>query len=201
MNLVKITLTSLFSLTLLMSACSSGNSSTNNAKAESENTEEKAPVVKVKIQSDVLNQPYDQYLLLKDALFNNDIDLAKNSAKDMKAAFAQVDVKNIPASLNEQWSELNKTCNEELSKIEQCSKITDARLSFSALSDVFSEAVKVFGLKKGKAYLQHCPMAKNAKGSEGADWLDKDEAIANPYFGAKDEMKGCGETKESYTFE
>ena len=39
-------------------------------------------------------------------------------------------------------------------------------------------------------YLMHCPMAFDNK---GADWLQRDARLANPYFGAR--MLRCGSTE------
>lgn len=44
---------------------------------------------------------------------------------------------------------------------------------------------------KETLYLQHCPMANNAK---GASWLSAEQEIRNPYFGAA--MLRCGEIIE-----
>ncbi|MEA3224871.1 MAG: hypothetical protein U9Q07_02900, partial [Planctomycetota bacterium] len=49
-----------------------------------------------------------------------------------------------------------------------------------------------FGIPQGKTlYKTYCPMAFDDK---GADWLQLDEDILNPYFGAS--MLLCGEVKE-----
>ena len=41
-------------------------------------------------------------------------------------------------------------------------------------------------------YYHHCSMANNGK---GADWLSKENAIKNPYYGSQ--MLSCGKTIET----
>ena len=41
-------------------------------------------------------------------------------------------------------------------------------------------------------YYQHCPMADDGK---GANWLSKESAIKNPYYGSQ--MLSCGKTVET----
>ena len=202
MNISKISFSLLFGCSVLLSSCGSGTASASgDEKKEATADEEKVPETTIKTQSDALDAPYKKYLSLKEALYQNDAEKAKTNAGEMKTAVTGIDSKTIPAELTEKWNMFSKNIIDDLTKIENAKDIAEARVDFSTLSEVMVDAVKTIGLKKEKAFLQHCPMAKNAKGEEGADWLDKDKAVANPYFGAKDEMRGCGETKESYKFE
>jgi hypothetical protein len=41
-------------------------------------------------------------------------------------------------------------------------------------------------------YVQFCPMANNG---EGANWLSKESAVKNPYYGSM--MLTCGSVKEA----
>jgi len=41
-------------------------------------------------------------------------------------------------------------------------------------------------------YYQHCPMAN---GGKGANWLSKENAVKNPYYGSQ--MLSCGKTVET----
>ncbi len=47
-------------------------------------------------------------------------------------------------------------------------------------------------IETGNHYLAYCPMAFNDK---GAYWLQIEEPISNPYFGAS--MLRCGEIRET----
>ncbi|HIB00655.1 MAG TPA: DUF3347 domain-containing protein, partial [Phycisphaerales bacterium] len=50
-----------------------------------------------------------------------------------------------------------------------------------------------FGHGMGVYYEMYCPMAFDFK---GAYWLQRKDALVNPYFGA--EMLKCGETKKIF---
>ena len=53
------------------------------------------------------------------------------------------------------------------------------------------ELIKV-SKPKDAVYYQHCPMYNNGK---GANWLSKESAIKNPYYGSQ--MLTCGSTVET----
>jgi hypothetical protein len=68
------------------------------------------------------------------------------------------------------------------------SDINSAREAFGPLSDAVIAAAKVEGWKDlGDAKLAYCPMVKRS-------WLQKDDAIRNPYYGSG--MLTCGEFKK-----
>lgn len=69
--------------------------------------------------------------------------------------------------------------------------IQTARAAFLDLSNGMIELVKTTGTSgEPSLYLAHCPMAFEGK---GADWMQSDKTISNPYYGAK--MKRCGDVK------
>ncbi|MGJ8649835.1 MAG: efflux RND transporter periplasmic adaptor subunit [Opitutaceae bacterium] len=66
------------------------------------------------------------------------------------------------------------------------------RPHFETLSKLVIAAVKAdASLVEGEAYLMNCPMVYSDR---GADWLQEDAELVNPYFGAM--MLHCGEVKE-----
>jgi Cu(I)/Ag(I) efflux system membrane fusion protein len=79
-----------------------------------------------------------------------------------------------------------------LNKIKGAEGIELMRIAFEALSNGLITAAEKFGIPKDKTlYRTHCPMAFDNK---GADWLQLDEDILNPYFGSS--MLKCGEVTE-----
>ncbi len=63
------------------------------------------------------------------------------------------------------------------------------RTHFLYFSLILIEAVEKIGIAEdAPVYQFHCPMVRNNK---GADWLQKDSDLANPYFGKS--MLTCGE--------
>jgi len=70
-----------------------------------------------------------------------------------------------------------------------------ARAAFHKLSDALVAQLKQDGLKADTTlYRVHCPMAFEG---EGADWIQADKNVSNPYYGAK--MARCGAVKKKIT--
>ncbi len=66
------------------------------------------------------------------------------------------------------------------------------RKAFEAFSDALIGRIKFEGLDGGSLFVAHCPMAFN---DAGANWISKEKAIRNPYFG--DAMLTCGSVQET----
>jgi membrane fusion protein, copper/silver efflux system len=69
------------------------------------------------------------------------------------------------------------------------------RPHFEVLSNAFIAAVRA-GPEAfaGNIFLLHCPMVHDDRPDPGADWLQPDDKLLNPYFGAM--MLRCGEVRE-----
>lgn len=65
------------------------------------------------------------------------------------------------------------------------------RGQFNTLSENMYQLLKV-SKQDSTTYYQHCPMAN---GGKGANWLSKENAIKNPYYGSA--MLTCGKTVET----
>src|SRR4030042_6171330 len=76
-----------------------------------------------------------------------------------------------------------------LEQIKDAEKIDTAREAFHQLSVELIALTEKFGISENQTlYKFHCPMAFN---NQGADWLQGNEDIKNPYFGAA--MLKCGQ--------
>lgn len=71
--------------------------------------------------------------------------------------------------------------------IANAANIAESRTAFQSLSQALQPIVESTGTAGREVYVAYCPMAF---GYTGAAWLQRDETIANPYFG--DEMLRCG---------
>lgn len=75
--------------------------------------------------------------------------------------------------------------------ISEATDIAAARKAFRPLTREFVTLLKKTGTTDNTPlYLVHCPMAF---GNSGADWVQADKTVANPYFGAS--MLRCGGVK------
>jgi Cu(I)/Ag(I) efflux system membrane fusion protein len=138
-----------------------------------------------------LNNVYQKYLDLKNALVNSDEPKAKESSEEFRKALSEVDMKLLSGDAHMKWMDMSKKLAEEAGKISSGS-LVNQRAAFASLSDQMYTAVKTFGLSEKTVYYQFCPMYNNNK---GAFWLSEIKDIKNPYYG--EQMLTCGETKET----
>ncbi|PIB38572.1 hypothetical protein BFP75_14925 [Maribacter sp. 4G9] len=137
-----------------------------------------------------LEQVFNAYIKLKDAFVGDNSSTASTSAKTLLNAMKKVDMKQLTDhEAHNHWMTISKEVSGSASSISEISDIEEQRSHFKHLSAHLSKGVKLFGVNQ-KVYEQFCPMADN---NNGAYWLSLDEAIKNPYLGAK--MLTCGDNK------
>jgi len=132
----------------------------------------------------------DAYILLKDALVATDDKAATLAANQVGATLAKVDMALLKNEAHIYWMEQLNALQLHSKKITELADVEEQRKQFEFISEVLINSIKVYGIADNTLYVQHCPMAF---GNEGADWLSKEEAIQNPYFG--DKMMKCGVVK------
>ena len=137
-----------------------------------------------------LEQVFNAYIKLKDGFVGDDSAAASAAAKELVNAMKKVDMKQLTDhEAHNHWMTISKEVSGSASSISDISDIEEQRSHFKHLSAHLSKGVKLFGVNQ-KVYEQFCPMADN---NNGAYWLSLDEAIKNPYLGAK--MLTCGDNK------
>ncbi|HLF34355.1 MAG TPA: efflux RND transporter periplasmic adaptor subunit [Cyclobacteriaceae bacterium] len=137
-----------------------------------------------------LTDVYEDYLKIKDALVSGDLPGSLASAAEMNSSLGKVDMSLVKGENHNHWMELSSKIKNSLDVFRKGNSIEAVRKSFMEMSDVLTNAVKMFGLSDKTVYYQFCPMANDNK---GAYWLSQTADIRNPYFGAQ--MLTCGETK------
>lgn len=140
---------------------------------------------------DQLGKVYVAYSKLMEALAADDFDTAKQGAAETAHALSQVDMGLLEHEPHMAWMKHLNMMNDGLAAIRDAGDITAVRSGFEPLSIAFIEAVETLGVNvDGELYVHFCPMAFDNK---GADWLQQDEEVRNPYFGAA--MYRCGLVK------
>lgn len=119
------------------------------------------------------------YFAAQEALAADNLDKAQAAAKELLAAH-----KARPCA------EAVGTSSEAILK---SASIKDARVAFKTLSDTMIPLVEENGVSSGEVHLIHCPMAFEFT---GANWLQTNKSVANPYFGSQ--MFACGSVKQSF---
>ncbi len=134
----------------------------------------------------------EKYLLLQDALASDDKDGAARAAGETLEALSGVEMNLLSDNALKAWMANSLKMKTALDKIKEAEEIEQMRVGFEVLSNELIAVVKQFGVYEGKTlYKLNCPMAFNDK---GADWLQADGDIRNPYFGAS--MYTCGQVVE-----
>ena len=86
------------------------------------------------------------------------------------------------------WAALDASFMEVLHPMAASKTISEMRNHLIDFSPLILDALENFGAaSKNRAYLFHCPMARD---NQGADWLQGDSSLLNPYFGK--DMPKCG---------
>ncbi len=127
----------------------------------------------VEFQNTDLQVLLPPYIQLKDALVQGNTLQAKRATLALKEG-----IRVLPAM---------KQLEPVLSGILQTADIEQQRNRFAIFSEQLIGKIEQKGLKKGKIYIAHCPMAMNDK---GAYWITQKKEIQNPYFGSA--MLNCG---------
>jgi copper chaperone CopZ len=138
-----------------------------------------------------LQPVFDSYFELKDALVKTDGNTASSKAKDLLSAINTVKMDKLDMDVHMVWMKVVNDLKEHSEHIADTKDIKHQRDHFMDLSKKMYDLVKV-SKNETPTYYQHCPMANDGK---GADWLSKENAIKNPYYGSK--MLTCGKTVET----
>lgn len=145
-----------------------------------------------KVFQSQLKKVFEQYILLKDALTNDNIKTAQKSAASLLNTMTKIDMKLLTnQEAHNHWMAISKEITASATSITKTSDIEVQRNHFKHLSAHLIKAVKLFGVNQ-EVYEQFCPMANDNK---GAYWLSLSKEIKNPYFGKA--MSTCGETKST----
>ena len=131
----------------------------------------------------------EKYLSLHKALAGDNLGLTVTAAKSAIEALSKVDMSLLSGEPHNVWMARSGGMSKALGAIQNAGGIDAARKAFETLSNELIAVVMQFGIPETQQlYRIHCPMAFNKK---GADWLQADKEIRNPYFGAS--MLKCGE--------
>lgn len=133
--------------------------------------------VSVQLKDASVQNIYNGYISLKNALVSSKFEDAQKTATALKTSLSGY-----------------KGCENTAvtaGKIAAAKDLAAQRKDFTALSSDLIAMFKHADIEKGAIYVQHCPMANNG---DGGDWLASEKKIQNPYYG--DEMMECGAVLE-----
>lgn len=127
---------------------------------------------------------FEAYLELQAALAGDDEPGSQARTSALRDAAIALDDASLPAA----WTGHRDQITATLDALPPDAPLEAIREAFLALSNALIAVSREVGLPPMDAlYIAHCPMAGN---DEGADWLQRDQAILNPYYGSG--MLTCG---------
>ena len=134
---------------------------------------------------------FDNYFAVKDALVQTNGAMAATKSANLLIAIKAVKMENLSADVHVVFMKVLKDLQEDAQHIAATKDAAKQRDYFMRLSKNIYALMKVAKYEQ-PIYYQFCPMANSGK---GANWLSKDNAIKNPYYGS--EMLSCGKTVET----
>ncbi|MDY7038753.1 MAG: DUF3347 domain-containing protein, partial [Thermodesulfobacteriota bacterium] len=133
------------------------------------------------------------YFKIQTALSHDNMRLVQKQSDLLLEAIEGVDMRLLEGPGHMIWMKYFGNLIKQGNAMKSASDITEQRESFHLLSRDLKSVVKKFGTSGKHSVLQfHCPMAF---GGKGADWLQDNKDLQNPYFGKK--MFKCGEQTDT----
>jgi len=130
---------------------------------------------------------FDSYFAASDALAGDDFEKALAASKAIRKALQAVDAAVLDEQARGNWQAHAEIFAKLLDGAAAAKGIEPLRGDFALLSDQMMVLASTFGPPGRTIYQIRCPMAFN---NRGATWLQADQEVRNPYFGAS--MLRCG---------
>ena len=129
-----------------------------------------------------LDPVFAAYFTLQTALAGDDGDTAAQGFQSVSAALAAIAATDLLPPASQRWQELWATAQAAAAAGSADPDIADLRTAFRDLSVALIQMEEGFGHRGERTHYQfHCPVAFDG---EGADWLQPNGQIANPFYGA-----------------
>lgn len=139
------------------------------------------------VDSSQLQAVYDAYFTVKDALIKSDSKLTSTKAAALVTAISAVKMDKLKSDEHTVWMKVMKKLTADAKSISATTDLKKQRETFKSLSKNTYDLIKV-SKSEQVVYKQYCPMAD-------ADWLSKEKAVKNPYYGSS--MLTCGNVVET----
>jgi Cu(I)/Ag(I) efflux system membrane fusion protein len=190
---MKTSHTLLACLTAILTACKESPAPQSQARANAPEPEKEVPIKPSLVVPDTfkaaLGKVFEGYSQIQAALAQDDLPKAKEAFSSMHAVLHMMPLEGLDSMAKAEWDSTDSRIMAILHPMASADSIEAAREHFGDFSLVLSEAIGKFGIAGGEPIYQfHCPMARQ---NQGAEWLQKDSVLANPYFGSS--MLKCGE--------
>jgi Cu(I)/Ag(I) efflux system membrane fusion protein len=141
---------------------------------------------------DALKPLFTEYLSMKDALINDNLENAKKAGSNILKTVDGLNMALFTGESHNVWMGLSSDLKNTLQHVQHFKTLEEIRKAFQQVSNTIIGLETSFNPNDEALYVMHCPMANNNK---GADWVSTSKEVKNPYYGQS--MPTCGEvTKE-----
>jgi Cu(I)/Ag(I) efflux system membrane fusion protein len=179
-------LATVFSLILILNAC--GPSEQERAQQEERQMQLQTQLVETTPEfNQQMSNILDRYFDLKDALVESDAEKATSMAELLLNESEQVDASSLNTGSSALWDSYSEVITSRSKELIPLTNVDQQRYRFEYISEAMIEMVEMFQPVGYEIYHQSCPMVRDGS----ADWLSREEQIANPYHGNR--MMRCGE--------
>lgn len=134
---------------------------------------------------------FDNYFLVKDALITSNGNSTASASKELVTAINNVKIDKLDMDVHMVWMKVVNTIQKDAENIANTKDVKIQRDHFTSLSKEIYTLIKI-SKYENPVYYQFCPMFNDGK---GANWLSKENAVKNPYYGSM--MLNCGKTVET----
>ena len=134
---------------------------------------------------------FDNYFLVKDALITSNGNSTASASKELVTAINNVKMDKLEMDVHMVWMKVVNTIQKDAENIANTKDVKIQRDHFTSLSKEIYTLIKI-SKYENPVYYQFCPMFNDGK---GANWLSKENAVKNPYYGSM--MLNCGKTVET----
>ncbi|MCO6482340.1 MAG: DUF3347 domain-containing protein [Flavobacteriales bacterium] len=179
-------LTSFVLAALLLGAC--GTATTHSPARDGHAAHLHDAPAQTQAAADPVAPAFEAYFRLKDALVAGDSVQVPKLAVALDGTFHNMDRNKLSAAQQAAWDELMATIMEPLHPFGVTKGLKEQRALFAQLTPGMLQLAQLTDLD-APLYLMHCPMYPG-----GADWLSRERAVRNPFYGAA--MMTCGSVKE-----
>lgn len=139
-----------------------------------------------------LDQLLSPYLEIGQGLASDDLGAATTGVGQLHQVLSSIDSKSIDSAVGKRWQAEQKSLLAISGRLSKASDLESMRSAFALLSDEMLTIQWTFGFQSASQLFElHCPMAFDGR---GATWLQKNDAVRNPYYG--ESMLKCADRVE-----
>lgn len=155
--------------------------------------DDEAPVVGASVAfMDGLKPIFSGYLDVQEALADSKLELAQSKSLKLVASIKALDPQDGELAALA-WRQIRAGLLRDAQQLSQSPDLEQSRAQFKFVTERMKTLLARFGNPlDDKLSLAYCPMAFD---NQGAEWLQREVAVNNVYFG--DAMRGCGEIRKT----